>query len=79
MQFTDAENRFDKKYLTPENGYYRALQLMGAPYIEEVKPDDDDFGDNKGSVVSTTAGSDNFHAEVIDFHKIPRIIIILNQ
>jgi hypothetical protein len=60
---TDAENRFDKKYLTPENGYYRALQLMGAPYIEEVKPDDDDFGDNKGSVVSTTAGSDNFHAE----------------
>jgi hypothetical protein len=63
---TDAENRFDQKYMTPQNAYQRFQQLMGGvENIDEVddEPDEDDFGNNKRGVVSTTAGSDNFHAE----------------
>jgi hypothetical protein len=72
---TDAENRFDKKYMTPNQFWSGYQQLIGAPQIEEVDDEpyeednyddddyDDDFGDSKKGVVSTTAGSDNFHAE----------------
>jgi hypothetical protein len=75
---TDAENRFDQKYMTPQNAYQRYQQLMGrVENIDEVdgEPDDDDFGNNKRGVVSTTAGSDNFHAE--DFHESLHILVVL--
>jgi hypothetical protein len=60
---TDAENRFDKKYMTPNQFWSGAQQLIGAPHIEEVEPyeepDDDDFAETKKGVVATTA---------VDFH-----------
>jgi hypothetical protein len=62
---TDAENRFDQKYMTPKQFWSGYQQLTDGPHIEEVddESDDDDFGDNKRGIVSTTVGSDNFHAE----------------
>jgi hypothetical protein len=72
----DAENRFDQKYMTPNQFWNGIQQLSDKPFVQEVDqltgdlydiydddPTDDDFGNNKRSVVSTTQGSDSFHAE----------------